>query len=74
VTGGTITNYILGEISVLANSGGNVTIGFPNQSLSAIPTSVTVAFYYNAKGLSPLKDWSLELLVTTTNPLKNRIV
>lgn len=74
VTGGTITTYILGEISVLANSGNNVTIGFPNQTLSAIPTTVNVAFSTNSKAISPLKDWSMELLVTTTNPIKNRIV
>jgi hypothetical protein len=75
VTGGTLLNFISGDISVLSISGKNVTIGFPRQNLPQIATStLTVYFSQNLKLLYPIKDWAMELLITSTNPVKSRLV
>jgi hypothetical protein len=69
-----ITNLIYGTITVISVTGSTVRIGFPSQILSAqIPTGTLVSFHANAPQL-PLQDWSMELLVSPTNPVETRLL
>jgi hypothetical protein len=69
-----ITNFIYGPISVLSTAGATVTIGFTSQSVPVLPAGTLVSFRTGSKQ-SPIDDFSVELLVTSSDPsVKSRPV
>jgi hypothetical protein len=68
-----ITNFIYGPISVLSTAGATVTIGLTSQVVPVLATGTLVSFRTGSKQ-TPLDDWSMELLVTSSDPSKSRPV
>ena len=69
-----LPNFIYGAITVISVTGNTVRVGFPSQVLNApIASGTLVSFHKNAVQ-EPLQDWSLELLVSPTNPVETRFV
>lgn len=62
-----ITNFIYGPISVLSTLGTSVTIGFTSQVVPVLLVGTLVSFRTGSKQ-GPLDEWTMELLVTTTDP------
>jgi len=69
-----ITNSIYGPISVISTAGATVTIGFTSQVVPVLPVGTLVSFRTGSKQ-GPLDDWTMELLVTASDPsVKSRPV
>ena len=77
VSGGTIVNYIFGVITVISidSTAKTVTVGFPRQLISnGVGAGRSFFFSSNSKKPGPLQDWTMELLVSTTDPGRDRIL
>ena len=77
---GDLSTILIGEVTVLSSTSTTITIGFQNQAISATQVTslnggtISATFNVNTNLSYPLNDWSMELILTTTNPYEKRLI